>query len=166
MNSYLMTPAVLDPLIPHLTSISYGNLLCTCKEINENFDYHTEWKKRIPNIKYNLKKCCMIKDGIKEYGALTLLNEITNQKNLYTLIQAYRVLNPPNLMDIYYEHLHSKDCWFSSIIRIERDRLGRSKGMNIRTRKRKYIKDRHVYKMEHNRRHLHHMLRRQLQLDR
>ena len=104
----------------------------------------------------------MIKDGIKEYGALALLNEITNKKDLYILLHSYRILKPQNLMDIYYEHLHSKDCWFSSIIRTERDRLGRSKGMNIRTRKRKYINT----CTEDNRRHLHHMLRRQLQLGR
>lgn len=159
-ETYMMQPAILMPLIPHLTSISYGNLLCTCKEINEAYDYETEWKKRCSNINYyNLKKCCLIKDGIKEHGARALLDEVTKKSDLYILLRSYQILKPKNMLEILSRHYRSEECSFPGIIR-----FAICSGKWIRDNKR----DRRINecKQGHKRRRLHHMLGTQLQLGR
>tara|TARA_Y100000817_G_scaffold127142_1_gene99694 strand:+ start:4007 stop:4504 length:498 start_codon:yes stop_codon:yes gene_type:complete len=163
-QTYMMHPAILMPLIPHLTSISYGNLLCTCKEINQTYDYETEWKKRCPkNLRKNIiKKCSMIKDGINEHGARALLDEVTKKSDLYILLRSYQILKPKNMLEILRRHYRSEECSFPGIIR-----FAIFSGKWIRDNN-KLKRDRRIneYKQEHKRRRLHHMLKTRLQLGR
>lgn len=160
-----MEKGILDPLIPHLTSISYGHLLCTCKHIRDNFDYKTEWKKRSPETNFNIKKHAMIKQGIDMYGAKVMLGEVHTIKRLNILLRSYkRLIKPLQLVDMYFQHLHSDECRFPNLIRIEKCRLHYTCGNKIKSRKRKYI--RHSNDTASKKRHLHHMIRAQLRLDR
>lgn len=152
---YMMNSAILYPLIPHLTAISYGNLLCTCKELRDNYDIEAEWKRR-SNARSHRKQTAMIKEGLRMYGAKAMLHEVTNIKNLNILLKSYRLLKPSNLLDIYYEYLHSSDCTFHRCVSLEHCRLSSQQGMKIKIRKRNYISN---YSMVCRKRRLHHMPR-------
>lgn len=129
---YMMNPAILHPLIPHLTAISYGNLLCTCKELRDNYDIEAEWKRR-SKARSHIKQTAMIKEGLRMYGAKAMLHEVTNIRNLNILLKSYRILKPSNLLNIYHEYLHSSDCTFHRCVSVEHCRL------KYQTKKRKYI---------------------------
>ena len=147
--NYILSPAILNPLLPFLTSISYGNILCTCKEIHDNFDYKSEWQKRCPYTSVYLKKCCMIKEGLYHHGACSLLQEVTNKKSLKILLYSFRLLQVPNLTSIYEQYLSAGHCSWNRRIRLE---------LSILYRK-QYVKNsRHFLLGQKRKRYLHHIL--------
>lgn len=134
MNDYMYNPAVLYPLIPFLSSLSYGKLLSTCTEIKNNYDLKTEWKKRSPNIRENNKGYCMIKEQLKNIRPGCMLNEITTKQTLLSLLQVLRDLYDRNkLLNIYHHYLHSDQCpkLFRSIVQRERIIVGYNNGMKL-----------------------------------
>ena len=51
MAAYIYETAVMDNLLPMLSTKEYSNILCTCKEFKQTYDRKTEWKRRSPPIK-------------------------------------------------------------------------------------------------------------------
>ena len=157
MFNYMFIPPVVDSTIPFLTSLEYGNLLSTCKELNTNFDRNMEWKRRSPDVIMHHKTHALIKDTVKRMGALHVLNEVTNKQNLNILIYSLRRMLPiTKLLDIYYSYLNSDDCLYYFPIRLERIRLGTTLGMKLKTRKKR--------KMTLDSQNCTHKLRKQLRL--
>lgn len=120
---YMLTPAVLNPLIPFLSSIEYGCLLCTCKEIRDNYDYGTEWKRRSPEVRHH-KVHSFIKEKVCKLGPLPVLNEVTNKISLKLMMRSYRsILHTVDLLKVYEEYLQNGECIDRRRIDLERYRL-------------------------------------------
>lgn len=139
MKRYMYSPAVLNSLIPYLTAVEYGRLLCTCVEINTNFDRKLEWANRCPNARHP-KQCALIRDTLTRTAPKTLLYEVTSKPKLTVLMDSFRrLLSNVSLINMYWHYMQSNDCpWaWHSMIRWELTQLKFVIGSKIKTRKRK-----------------------------
>ena len=137
-KKYMLSPPVVDSIIPFLSATDYGSVLRTCRDINRNFDRTTEWKKRFPNVK-NPKKLCLLRDILKRRTPLDILNEVTNQQTMDILVYGYRLLlNSSVRKDTYFTYLQSDECHpFYRKIRCEQIRLSMHEGGCIKPRKKR-----------------------------
>ena len=139
MTSYIYETAVMDNLLPMLSTKEYSNILTTCKEFNKTYDRKMERKRRSPPIKTdNYKENALIKDYVDSRGSLNALHEITNkQKLLQYFNYCKQTMDSNKLMDIYHEYLHSEDPLFHNRVRIERVRLAFDHGCKIKPSRKK-----------------------------
>ena len=140
MAAYIYETAVMDNLLPMLSTKEYSNILCTCKEFKQTYDRKTEWKRRSPPIKTdNYKENALIKDYVDSHGPLNALHEITNKHKLLRYFHyCKQTMDSNKLMDMYHEYLHSEHSLFHNRVRIECMRLAFDHGCKIKpSRKRK-----------------------------
>lgn len=139
-------PVLLNNIIPFLTAAEYSKTLCTCKIIEKIYDRNYLWNERLGfkgNEDYDGKKTCFLKEMVSKYGINITLEE---QCSVEALKQTCRLLSRfctyQQMVDAYFEHMHSTTCLAPTWIRLEAQRISFANGSKIKfSKKRKNLED-------------------------
>jgi hypothetical protein len=139
-------PALLNNIIPFLTDTEYSKILCTCKLIDKIYDRNYLWNERMGykgNEDYDGKKTCFLKQMVSKYG---ISNTLEEQCSVKALKQTCRLLSRfctyQQMVNAYFEHMHSTTCLAPSWIRLEAQRLSFANGTKLKfSKKRKILED-------------------------
>lgn len=139
-------PVLLNNIIPFLSDAEYSKLLCTCKVIEQIYDINYLWNERIGhkgNEVTDAKKLCFLKQMVSKYG---ISNTLEEQCSVEALKQTCRLLSKfctyQQMVNAYFEHMHSTTCLAPTWIRLEAQRISFANGSKVKfSKKRKNLED-------------------------